>query len=227
MQAGFTLFMDDGIMQIDSNFKTVAPAFRLTYAGPYTSSNTAFVGTWYHFTVTIPLETKYLFFASPVERSIALIKKAGTSHTFVTSTPGAIEIYGFKDSPAQDSGSGSGLQLFDENGVLTFDSESNFMKVADAFTVPTSGLAIKPWPDPTRNYAIGLGVYAKCWRGAMQAGLPWGVLMSYAIRVGPSAGGGGFTGISSRLWGGGGDAPPGNTPQAAPPTAMIVDVTGL
>lgn len=227
MEAGFTLYTDSGIMQIDSNFKTIAPALHLTYTGPYTSSNTAFVGTWYEFVVNIPSEAKYILFASPVDRSIGLFKKSGTSYTFKTSTPGTIEIYGFKDAPAQASSNRSGLQLFDANGVLTFDSDSNFMKVVDAFPVATTGVVVKAWPEPTRSYAVGLGVYPKSWRGAAQAGLPWGILMSYCVRVGPTAGGGGYTGISSRPWGGGGDPAPGNTPQAAPPTAMIVDVTGL
>jgi hypothetical protein len=82
MQAGFTTYMDQGIMQIDSNIKTAAPAFRQTYAGPYTNDgNTAFIGTWYQFTIEVPSDAKYLFFSSSVDRSIGLMKKSGTSHT--------------------------------------------------------------------------------------------------------------------------------------------------
>jgi len=48
-----------------------------------------------------------------------------------------------------------------------------------------------------------------------------------APQIGPTLVGDGQTGIASRLWGGVGEAPPANTPEASPPTAMIVDVTGL
>lgn len=141
---------------------------------------------------------------------------------------GTIEVYGFKDvPPPQAPSTGSGLQLFDASGVLVFDSESNFMKIANVFTIPAAGVEVEPWPTPSRSYAVGLGVYAKCWRGAAQAGIPWGVLLSYCVRVGPTSGGGGLAAISSRPWGGAGDTPPGNTPIASPPTVMTVDVTGL
>ncbi len=225
MTVGFTLFTDQGITQIDSNFKTVAPAFRLTHTGPYTNGSNTFTGTWYQFTITVPTDVKYLFFASPVDRTIGLMKKSGAEHTFRTSTSGTVEIYGFKDTPAQAMSGNFGLQLFNENGVLTFDSSNNFMKVANVFTVPTTGMKVEPWPEAGNKYAVGLGVYPKQWRGAAQAGVPWGVMMSYCVRVGPTAGGGGYTAIASRPWGG--DSPPNDTPQAPPPTAMIVEVTGL
>ncbi|MNJ48518.1 hypothetical protein D3C77_437130 [compost metagenome] len=229
MRAGYTAYTDQGVVQIDSSFKTATSAFRQTYTGPYTNeSNTAFIGTWYSFTINVPIDVQYLFFSSPVDRSIGLIKKSGASHTFRTSAQGTIEIYGFKDAPTpQASSSGSGFQLFDENGNLTFDSDSNFMKIANVFTVPTTGVKVEPWPVPGRSYAVSLGVYAKSWRGVAQAGLPWAVLMSYCVRVGPTSGGGGYAAIAARPAGGGGDSPPGNTPQPSPPTAMIVDVTGL
>jgi hypothetical protein len=228
MDAGLTLFTDQGIMQIDSNMKTAAPAFRQTYTGPYTNDgNTTFIGTWYQFTITVSSDVKYLFFSSTVDRSIGLMKKSGTSHTFRTTTQGTIEVYGFKDAPPQASNNRSGLQIFDATGALVFDSDNNFMKVANVFAVPTTGVKVETWPVPGRNYAVGLGVYPKSWRGASQNGAPWGVLMSYCVRVGPNSGGGGQTGIASRPWGSAGDSPPANTPEASPPTAMVVDVTGL
>lgn len=228
MEAGLTIYMDQGIMQVDSNIKTASPSFRQSYTGPYTNEgSTTFVGTWYQFTIVVPSDVKYLFFSSPVDRNIALFKKSGTSHTFKTTAQGTVEVYGFKDAPPQASNNRSGLQVFDATGALVFDSDSNFMKVANAFTVPTTGLRVEPWPMPQKSYAVGLGVYPKSWRGASQNGFPWGVLMSYCIRVGPTAGGGGLTAIASRPWGGAGNAPPANTPEASPPTAMIVDVTNL
>ena len=228
MTAGLTVYMDQGTLQIDSNFKTAALAFRQTYTGPYSSNgSTAFIGTWYQFIIDVPSDVKFLFFASPEDRTIGLMKKSGTAHTFRTTAQGTIEVYGFKDAPPQVSAGGFGLQLFDANGTLTFDSSSSFMKIANAFTVPTVGHLAESWPVAGRSYAVGLGVYPKSWRGASQNGLPWGVLMSYCVRVGPSSGGGGYAPIASRPWGSGGDAPPGDTPQASPPTAMIVDVTGL
>ncbi|MCY1455049.1 hypothetical protein D9M71_721560 [compost metagenome] len=117
--------------------------------------------------------------------------------------------------------------MFDENGTLTFDSNSRFMQVVNAFTLPASGMKVEPWPDASRQFAVGIGVYPKCWRGALSNGLPWGIVMSYCVRVGPTSGGGGHAAILSRPMGGGGDPTPPDTPQAAPPTAMIVDVTGL
>lgn len=228
MPAGFALYMDQGVMQIDSNFKTATPAFKLSFSGPYTNDgNTVFIGTWYQFTITVPSDVKYLFFSSAVDRTIGLFKKIGTSYTFRTTAQGTIDVYGFKDAPAQASANRSGLQLFDANGVLTFDSDSNFMKIANVFTVPTTGLRVDAWPVAGRKYAVGLGVYPKQWRGADQGGRPWGVFMSYCVRVGPTSGGGGYTAIASRPWGAGGDPPPSATPQASPPTAMTVDVTGL
>lgn len=215
-------------MQVDSNIKIATPSFRQTYTGPYTNDGTnTFVGTCYQFTIVVPSDVKYLFLSSPVDSSIALIKRSGTLHTFKTTTQGAVEVYGFRDAPPQASNNRSGLQVFDATGTLVFDSDSNFMKVANAFTLPRTGVRVEPWPIPGKSYAVELGVYPKSWRGASQNGFPWGVLMSYCIRVGPSAGGGGLTAIASRPWGGAGDPPPANTPEASPPTAMIMDVNNL
>lgn len=228
MAVGFIAYTTEGVVQIDSDMKTAAPAFRQTYTGPYANDgNTTYIGTWFSFTITVPSDVKYLFFSSPVDRTIGLMKKSGTAHTFRTSAQGTIEVYGFKDAPPQASTGAYGFQLFDARGNLTFDSNSNFMKISNVFTVPTTGLKVEAWPTPGRSYAVGLGVYAKCWRGAAQAGIPWGVLLSYCVRVGPTSGGGGLAAIASRPWGGAGDPPPGDTPMASPPTAMVVDVTGL
>jgi len=154
------------------------------------------------------------------------MKKAGTAHTFRTDIEGTAEVYGFRDSQPQASGN-VGFQLFDENGNLTFDAGFNFMKSVNVFTVPTIGVKVQPWPNATRQYAVGLGVYSKQWRGASQAGVPWGILMSYCVRAGPNYGGVGLTAIASRPWRSAGSPPPGTTPLASPPTAMTVDVTGL
>lgn len=81
MTAGLTVHMDQGILQIDSNFKTAVLAFRQTYTGPYSSNgSTAFIGTWYQFIIDVPSDVKFLFFASPVDRTIGLMKKSGTTH---------------------------------------------------------------------------------------------------------------------------------------------------
>lgn len=225
--AGFQVFLEDGILQIDSNFRTITPIYRLSFTGPYTNDgNTTFIGTWYQFVITVPSDVKFLYFGSTVDRTIGLMKKIGTTHTFRTDVQGTIEVYGFKESPPQASNT-FGIQLYDEDGNLTFDSNTNFMKIAGALTVPTTGVQVESYPIAGRTYAVGLGVYPKQWRGASAAGMPWGILMSYCIRVGPSSGGGGLAAIASRPWGSGGDSPPGTTPLAPPPTALFVDVTGL
>lgn len=224
--AGFQVFLDDGVLQIDSNFKTITPIYRLSYTGPYTNDgNTAFIGAWYQFVITVPSDVKFLYFGSTVDRTIGLMKRSGTTHTFRTDVQGAIEVYGFRESPPQAS-STFGIQLFDKEGNLAFDSNTNFMKIAGALTVPTSGVQVQSYPIAGRTYAVGLGIYPKQWRGAA-AGIPWGILMSYCIRVGPTSGGGGLTAIASRPWGSAGDPPPATSPLASPPTALFVDVTGL
>jgi hypothetical protein len=101
------------------------------------------------------------------------------------------------------------------------------MKSVNVFTEPRTGVEVQPWPNATGQYAVGLGVYPKQWRGASQGGVPWGILMSYCVRVAPNSGGGGLTAIASRSWGSAGSPPPGTTPLASPPTAMTVDVTGF
>lgn len=154
------------------------------------------------------------------------MKKAGTAHTFRTNIEGTAEVYGFRDSPPQASGN-VGFQVCDENGALIFDTGFNFMKPVNTLTVPTTGVEVKPWPNAARQYAVGLRVYQKQWRDTSQAGLPWGILMSYCVRVGPNRGGVGLTAIASRPWGSAGSPPLGTMPLASPPTAMTVDVTGL
>lgn len=42
----------------------------------------AYIGTRYQFTIQILADTKYIFFSSPIDRTIGLMKKAGTAHTF-------------------------------------------------------------------------------------------------------------------------------------------------
>lgn len=226
MPAGLQVIMDQGVLQLDSSMKTSTLVFKATYSGPYSNDgNTAYIGTWYQFDITIPSTVKLLFFASPAHRTIALFKKVGTTHTYRTNITGSIEFYGFADAPTTSS-SRSGMQLFDENGVLTFDSESLFMRVADAFTAAPT-LTLRTWPDAGKKYAAGLGANPKRWLGAYMNGAPWGIFTSYALSLGPTQVGAGEARVGSRPWGGGGVPAPTDTPAQPPPTVLVVDVTNM
>lgn len=228
MPAGLNVYMDEGVLQLDSAMKTSVLVFKTTYAGPYyNDGNTVYIGVWYNFEVIIPGAAKYIFFSSSVKRVVALFKKSGTKYTFRTNVQGSLEIFGFADGAAVSAGK-SGLQLFDENGVLTFDSDSQFMRISDAFLCgqddnSLNGGVTRPWPKSGRKYAAGIGFYGKRWRGARNAGMAWAVLISYGIAVGPSDVWGGEPWIASRPWPG--DAPPNDTPRHAAPTVLVVDVT--
>jgi len=232
MTAGLTVFMDQGVLQLDSSMKTSMLVLRMTYTGPYTTpGNMPYAGTWYYFTITVPANVKYLCFSSPNPNlGIALFRKSGTSHEFVTNIQGTIDIYGFADGVGTST-TNSGLQLFDESGTLTFDSDNRFMRISDTFVAqppgyPPGGVA-KPWPSSTRKYAAGIGFYGTRWQGAYLGGAPWGILATYGLRVGPTEVYGGETWIYARPWGGGGDPAPTDTPRHPAPTVLVIDVTDL
>jgi len=222
MPAGAVFYFDDGAFQIDGDVRVATLAFRTTYSGPFTADTRPFVGTLYQFDLTVPSNVKSLFFSCNVQNGIALFSRVGTTWRFVCGAQAAIEVYGFADQTITPTN--SGLQLYNAAGVLTFDAGAKWLRVADIHRSAVSG-ASWPWPSTSRKYAAGFGSYPKRSTGAAQAGLPYWVLRSYMISVGPANVMVGEGPITSRLVGGGGDPPPGNSPLMQPPTLMVIDVT--
>lgn len=224
MPAGGTIWFDDGVFQIDAEVRVATLAFRTSYAGPFTANTGPFVSVGYYFDIAVPSNVRSLFFSSDTPVFVALWSKVGTTWRFKVSAQVALRIYGFADQEIVPST--SGLQFFSEAGVLTFDSDSNFLRVSGISRNAGPGTSV-PWPSTSRRFAAGLGHFPKRGVGAAQAGVPYWVQMSYGITVGPSSCTVGELPISSRPTGGGGTPPPPNSPPMAAPTMMIVDVTNF
>lgn len=224
MPAGMTVWLDEGVFQIDSDTRVATLAYTTTFSGPFLSDSGPFISANYYFDITIPTAVKSLFFSSGTSMFIGLWSRTGMTWRFKCTAQGPIKIFGFADQTITPST--SGLQLYDSAGILTFDSDCKFLRVSDIVRGAVSGVT-KPWPSATRNYAAGIGSYPKRGTGASLAGIPYWVQMSYGVRIGPSSVGVGELPISSRPTGGGGVAPPASSPAMQPPTLMIVDVTGF
>lgn len=225
MTVGMTVWLDDGAVQIDSDIRVSTIAYQTTFSGPYTILDTPFVGTMpYYFDIVIPTSVKSLFFSSTTAVTLALWAKTGTTWRFRASAQATIKIFGFADQTITPSS--SGLQMYNALGVLTFDSDSQFMRIVDVVRGAASGTS-KSWPSTSRSYAAGIGSYPRRGMGAAQAGIPYWVLMAYGVSVGPSTYGVGEVPVASRPTGGGGVPPPPNSPTMQPPTLMVVDVTGF
>jgi len=224
MSAGMTVWLDDGVFQIDSETRVATLAYQATFNGPFVSDPGPFISASYYFDITVPNTVKSLFFYSETSMFIGLWARSGTTWRFKCSAQGAIKIFGFADQAITSSK--SGLQLYDSTGILTFDSDCKFLRVSDIVRGAAPGVT-KAWPSTTRNYAAGIGSYPKRGTGASLGGIPYWVQMSYGVSIGPSSAGVGELPISSRPTGGGGVAPPASSPAMQPPTLMIVDVTGF
>lgn len=224
MPAGMTVWMDEGVMQLDSDIRVSTIAFQTTFSGPYQTLVTPFVTMNYYFDITIPAGVKALFFSSTTSVTLALWAKTGTTWRFRASAQATIKIYGFAEQAITPSS--SGLQLYNEAGVLTFDSDTKFMRVADIVKGAASGTS-KSWPSNGRVHAAGIGSYPRRGVGAAQAGVPYWILLAYGVNVGPTTYGVGEVPVASRPTGGAGVAPPPNSPAMQPPTLMMVDVTGF
>lgn len=223
MAAGFQSFFDNGMFQIDADIRPATLAYRQDFAGPFGTLSTPFVSTPYYFDISVPPHVGSVFFACDTPVFIALMSKVGTTWRFRCSTTAVIRIYGYADQDMPFSN--SGFQTFSSSGVLTFDSSARFLRPVNIVRGAGSGVTIG-WPGPSANYAAGIGNYPKRSVGAAQAGIPYWVMFSYGVSVGPSTYGVGESPILSRPVGGAGVAPPPASPAMIAPTLMCLDVTG-
>jgi len=222
MPAGMIVYFDDGVFQLDAEVRVSTMALKLAYSGPFTTVTGAFMGTLYEFDITVPSNVKSIFFSSSVQNSFALYSRVGTTWRFRCAVQAAFEVFGFADQNITPTN--FGLQLYSSSGVLTFDAGAPWLRISDIRRSAVSGTTA-PWPVAGRKYAAGLGNFPKRYDGAAQAGLPFWILRSYLVSVGPTQAAVGEGPIASRLIGGGGTAPPPQGPSMQPPTLMVVDVT--
>lgn len=227
LTAGLQVNFDDGTTQIDSNHKSTYLAYYVKLSGPFEplAPRTMFVGQRWAFTINPPPECRYFFFRAPVADVIVgmYIGTDGARRVWISAGYAEIEVYGFADGVPPKLGA-YGLQLFDENGLLTFDSTAKAMRISGAFTTPASsawsGFVTRDWPSSARKYAIGLGLYPQHWMPAQDGTMRWSILHGYAVSCGPTKAGAGVTGLYAIPMG----EPIGSAPTPFQ-TAMIVDVT--
>lgn len=223
MPAGLTVWFETGAFQVDSEIRTATLSYKETYSGPFAYEERPFVALDYYFDVVLPAGTSSVFFSSDTQVIICLWSRVGNTWRFKIGAQVPVTIYAFADKEIAPSS--SGLQLFSSAGVLTFDSDSPFLRITNIVRGAPSGTTIN-LPADGRKYAAGIGNYPKRTRGAAMAGLPFWVQMCFGVSIGPTQVSVGETSISSRQVGGGGDPPPTDSPAMAPPTMMIIDVTG-
>lgn len=224
MPAGLEIIRPDGAFQIDDDVKTATLAFRQTFSGPYTMEDMrpTIPEVQYSFDLSVPSNIYSLFFRSAVGRAIRLQSRVGNTWRFKTTTTGTIEVYGFADGIL--SPSTSGLQLFDESGVLTFDANSKFQRIVDLVRNASDGLR-KSWPSTGRVYAAGIGSFPKRITGDYipVPGIGIYYLWSYGVWVGPAD-----YGVSEgRIYSDstGTETPPSPSTPMQAPTLMAIDVT--
>ncbi|PNA02878.1 MULTISPECIES: hypothetical protein [unclassified Pseudomonas] len=219
MTVGLSVFRDDGGWQLTSQVRTSMLSFRTTYSGPFTAMTSPLAGTSYYFDVAIPEPTRSVFFNSATAMSIIFEARTGNVWRFRVSTPAPVEIFGFSEQvPAS---SRSGFQLFDEQGALAFDSDSQLLRIVDV--VPNAAIGTRrPWPTAARRYAAGIGHSPKQMTPASLGGVPWMILRGTGVMLGPQTGvveGWLVTGPTA-----GEMISP--SPKMPAPTLMIIDVTG-
>ncbi|MBA6145083.1 hypothetical protein H4B97_21885 [Pseudomonas juntendi] len=223
MTIGFQSVFDNGLFQIDSDFRLSTIAHRQDFAGPFGTLSTPFVATPYYFDVGIAAHVGAVFFACDTPIFIALMSKVGTTWRFRCSTTAVIRIYAYADQDVPFTN--DGFQTFNSAGILTYDSGAKILRPVDIVRGAGNGVT-KNWPGPSANYAAGIGNYPKRIVGAAQAGIPYMVMFSYGVTVGPTTYGVGESPILSRPVGGGGVPPPPASPAMQPPTLMCIDVSG-
>lgn len=223
MTAGLSVFKSNGTWQVNSDIKTSTLVFKTVYGGPFTTETWPMVGTVYYFDIDIPASVRSVFFQANTLMSITLQAKTGTTHRFKITATGTITIWGFTEGIV--SASTSGLQLFDASGSLTFDSNSNFQNISAQYANVPTGTTYS-WPSTIRQYAAGIGNYPKRILGVAQAGVPYYVVVSFGVIVGPYTGAAEMR-LFSRPTGGGGQAPPPNSPAMSNPNLMVIDVTNM
>lgn len=154
MEAGFIIYGDSGTVQIDDTYPNLALLKKgtatLTDTGnEFTQSRSALI--------TVTGETPMIAWTSNFPVFLAMVSKSGSTYTFRLMSTNAYDGYSFTyyvfDRPV-DSGSTSGVQVFDSAGRLTFDSGRKYLRVMGVgnHDINTSG-TVSSYPG-TRTYAV-------------------------------------------------------------------------
>lgn len=218
MTVGLSVFRDDGGWQLTSEVRTSILSFRATYAGPFTATTSPLAGTSYYFDIVIPEPTRSVFFRSDTSMLIALQSRTGNVWRFRLTTTGVVDIYGFSEQVV--AASRSGFQLFNAQGILSFDSDSQLLRIVDV--VPNAAIGTRrAWPSGERRYAAGIGYFPKQATPASLGGVPWMILRATGVVLGPQ------TGVAEAWLSTGPTAGEmiAPSPKMPAPTLMVIDVT--
>lgn len=150
MPAGMQIFLDDGgDVQIDDNFFNLALSGKYSVACSPSSSYT-------HGSLTVSGTSPIVAFSGPGYVCLNSMSQSGTSFTFnfMVNTAQTITVYVF-DVPT--SVGTYGLQVFDDNGKITFDSSRPYMKIVKTIDFNDYNSLLgspQPLPIAGRKYAI-------------------------------------------------------------------------
>lgn len=153
----FELLKDDGKVQLDD--KTQVMTYLGTYdmpANSWSALNTTGSVSSCRGSITLPNTVKALFVEDTdgaffaVRRGVA--SGSDTVFHLVADKRAKIILHAYGDKVLENSS--YGFQLFDENGVLTFDSLTKFLRISSVFT-PT-GFGSIAYPT-TGRFAVGVG----------------------------------------------------------------------
>lgn len=151
MPSGFQCFGDHGYIQVDENFANFALINKVILQGT-TAANAGipagnlFNCQWVSYTAR-SMQSLLALHSTSAFAVFNIFEQNGT-FVYKIACMGQIEIYEFGPPPT-NSGSGAGIQVFNEGGGLVFSSDFAYMRVID---IINSNFLAQNWDNTNRTY---------------------------------------------------------------------------
>lgn len=219
----FQLFKDDGTsVQLDANTQVMSYLGKYTMTpGQWAAPITVGPYTWSRGSISLPLTVKTIGVSdsgggfvsvmySRVEGSNRVFYLGGDRRATVV-----FHLYGDK----QISSGSHGLQLFADNGDLTFDSTSKFLRISQIIT-PADASTVSL--NVSRSFAVIIGNHQTWIRSNRIAQRPAFLIIRRSVKMAPGLLTMGAVTEQGPPW----DRTPPATPVPAMPPIVVADVTG-
>ena len=160
MTAGFQIINDSGIVQVDQDYKNVGLSAKGTLSGVYDHTPSGTTRPVYTYTLDV---SAYSFPIVAIDATFPVAGYPRTQSTgiykFISNQAGSFNYYIFSlTSPQYYSTENVGVQVFNGDGTLAFDSRIRYPKLVDVYI--TTGFT-----TVSHTYAAGRK-YAVCYNGA-------------------------------------------------------------
>lgn len=186
MVAGLQVISDSNTLQIDENYSNLRVAHQgtLNVIVRNTVVNDPNSGA----SLTVIGNTPMLFFGANTSNTAFIVAsrtRSGNSWTFTvyaksqTLTDGSVASvpYCIFDSMPVTSPGTFGLQVYNDNGTLAFDSSNKYLRISGVFQ-PTEGMLSTPLPSPT-----SFAMVDATWVYLQQISSSFSVLVGFGVNV--------------------------------------------